>query len=479
MASKQDMVADAAPDGGSVIEENSIGFVPLAARHGKVRDLFTLWFTTNIAPLPVVTGAMAVQVYHLPLLSGIVAIVLGHLVGALVLGACSAQGPQMGLAQMIQSRGQFGRYGALLVVVFATLLYVGFFTSNIVLAAKSVHALAPAVGLPVGAIICALAAAGIGLLGYNVIHWLNRVGMWFMSAGVIFAAFELLRNMPAGVWTSGNASMIGLLSMFSLAAVWHISYACYTSDYSRYLPPSVGIRGPFLASFGGAALGAAASFTLGAIAVAGAPETADPLGMVSGAAGALGPVLMLLFVLNIVSHNALNIYGAVLSLITMAQTFAVSWMPGRKARVVMSALVLAGCLTVATLSATTFVPRFITFVIGLMVVLAPWATINIVDFYLIRRGQYDIDSFFEADGGIYGLLDAPAAIAYVAGIAVQIPFLSSSLYTGPLAVALGGLDIGWLVAPIVTGGLYLALGRNRKVAKPRAGNLIPAGAESR
>lgn len=252
--------------------------------------------------------------------------------------------------------------------------------------------------------------------------------------------------------------MVGWFAMFSLGAVWHISYACYTSDYSRYLPPSVGIRGPFLASFAGAALGAAASFILGAMAVAGAPVGADPMTQVSGAVGALAPILMLLFIFNIVSHNALNIYGAVLSLITMAQTFLASWMPGRRARIVLSVLVLGACLVVATTSADTFVPRFIGFVIGLMVVLAPWATINIIDFYVVRKGKYDIASFFEADGGVYGRLNTKAAIAYLAGIAVQLPFLTSSLYTGPFASAIGGLDIGWLVAPIVTGALYLGLG---------------------
>lgn len=456
------------------IEANSIGFVPLAERHGRVRDLFTLWFTTNIAPLPVVTGAMAIQVFGLSLGWSISAIILGHLTGALVLGACSAQGPQMGLAQMIQSRGQFGRYGALLVVVFATLLYVGFFTSNIVLAAKSVHALAPGVGLPVGAVLCAAAAAGIGILGYNVIHLLNRIGMWFMGLGLLYAAIRLGGGLSSEIVWRGGFSMVGWFAMFSLGAVWHISYACYTSDYSRYLPPSVGIRGPFLASFAGAALGAAASFILGAMAVAGAPAGADPMTQVSGSVGVLAPVLMLLFVFNIVSHNALNIYGAVLSLITMAQTFVASWTPGRTARIVMSVVVLGACLVVATTSADTFVPRFIGFVIGLMVILSPWATINLIDFYIVRKGRYDITSFFEADGGIYGRLNSRAAIAYLAGIAVQLPFLTSSFYTGPLAKAIGSLDIGWLIAPVVTGALYLGL----RVGKAEAFNERPVAAAS-
>ncbi|SMO89458.1 purine-cytosine permease family protein [Paracoccus laeviglucosivorans] len=442
-----------------VIEENSIGFVPLSQRHGRPRDLFTLWFTTNIAPLPVVTGAMAVQVFHLPLAWAFSAIVLGNIVGALVLAACSAQGPQMGLAQMIQSRGQFGRYGALLVVGFATLLYLGFFTSNIVLAAKSLHSLVPAVGLPLGAVISALAAAGIAILGYNMIHLLNRIGIWFMGLGLLLAAISLIAALPADAWLGGEVTPLGWLSMFSLAAVWHLSYACYTSDYSRYLPPSVGIRAPFMASFLGASMGTSASFFLGAIAVAGAPADADAMVLVSHSVGVLSPVLLLLFVLNIVTHNALNIYGAVLSLITMAQTFIAAWQPTRRTRVVMSVAVLIGCLIPAMLSAETFVPRFISFVVALMVVLAPWATINIVDFYVVRKGRYDIAAFFRPDGGVYGRFNGNAAKAYVAGILVQIPFLSTSFFTGPLAAHFGGLDIGWLIAPIVTGALYLRLGQ--------------------
>ena len=50
-----------------VLEKHTIGYVPPEDRHGKVRDLFTLWFGTNIAPLPVVTGAAGVTVFGLDL----------------------------------------------------------------------------------------------------------------------------------------------------------------------------------------------------------------------------------------------------------------------------------------------------------------------------------------------------------------------------------------------------------------------------
>lgn len=441
----------------TLVEANSITVVPDAERHGHVRDLFTLWFTTNIAPLPMVTGAMAVQSYGLSLGWAALAIVLGGWAGAAVLGACSAQGPRLGLAQMIQSRGQFGRYGALLVVLIAMTLYIGFFTSNTVLGARSLHTLAPGVALPVGAAACALAAAAIGLLGYGVIHWLNRVGMVVMAAALVAAFAAVLWHMPRAELLASRVTPLGFVSTFSLAAVWHISYACYTSDYSRYLPRSVGLWRPFILSTSGAALGASAAFIFGAAAVAGAPAGAEPMTVIATRTGWLGPVLMALFLMNIISHNALNMYGAVLSIITAVQTFVARWIPGRRARMVLSVVVLGGCLAMATLSATVFVPHFIALVILLLLVLAPWTTINITDFYLIRRGDYDTQAMFAPDGGRYGLFRRPAVIAYLLGIAVQIPFLASSLYTGPVARALGGLDIGWMVAMPVTYLAYRAL----------------------
>ena len=51
----------------------------------------------------------------------------------------SAQGPQLGLPQMIQSRPQFGYVGALLVWLFAYLQYAGFNVFNSILAGDSMN----------------------------------------------------------------------------------------------------------------------------------------------------------------------------------------------------------------------------------------------------------------------------------------------------------------------------------------------------
>ncbi|MCJ1888351.1 cytosine permease [Pseudomonas sp. LA21] len=453
-----------------LIENHTVDYVPPAERHGRSRDLFTLWFSTNIAPLPVVTGAMAVQVFHLDLLWGLIAIVLGHMFGGVFLALASAQGPQMGIPQMVQSRGQFGRYGALLIVFFTALIYVGFFISNIVLAGESIQGLVPSTPTPLAIILGALGATAIGVIGYRFIHTLNRIGTWVMG-GALLVGFAIMfgGELPADFFSRGAFNLSGFLATMCLGIIWQISFAPYTSDYSRYLPASVGIGKPFLATFAGAVAGTSLSFSFGAVAVLATPEGTEAMVAVKQATGMFGPVLMLLFLLNIISHNALNLYGAVLSIVTSIQTFAGSWTPSVRVRVVLSSVVLAGSCVMALGASANFISHFIGLILAMLVVLVPWASINLVDFYLIKRGRYDIQSIFRRDGGVYGRFNPHAIIAYFLGIIVQLPFANTALFVGPYANYIDGVDLSWLVGLLVICPLYYCLatrGQAREMSQP-------------
>ena len=50
----------------------------------------------------------------------------------------SAQGPRLGLPQMISSRAQFGVYGAVVPLVLVVVLYLGFAATGTVLAGQAV-----------------------------------------------------------------------------------------------------------------------------------------------------------------------------------------------------------------------------------------------------------------------------------------------------------------------------------------------------
>jgi len=438
-----------------LIEKHTIGYVPPQDRHGKVRDLFTLWFGGNIAPLPIVTGALGVQLFHLNLVWGIVAILVGHLVGGVLMALHSAQGPQMGIPQMIQSRAQFGSLGALLVVVIAGVMYIGFFASNIVLAGKSLHGVVDTVPVPVGIVIGALGSGIIGIIGYRFIHVLNRIGTWVLGIGIVVGFGYIFSHVQSDDFlTRGSFNISGWLATVSLAALWQIAFAPYVSDYSRYLPADVKVSSTFWTTYLGSALGSSLSFVFGAVAVLAIPAGVDTMDAVKLATGAIGPLMLVLFLLSVISHNALNLYGAVLSIITLVQTFAYRWIPTAKSRAVLSLIVLAACCVVAVFASADFIGHFVDMVLVLLVVLVPWTAINLIDFYVIHKGDYDIQSIFKVDGGIYGRYNPQALLAYAVGIAVQIPFMNTPLYVGPVSAHIDGADLSWLVGLLVTSPLY-------------------------
>src|SRR6202007_416689 len=68
----------------------------------------------------------------------LIALLCGQLVGGAVMALHAAQGPQLGLPQMISSRVQFGVYGAVIPIVAVCLMYIGFSASGCVLAGQAI-----------------------------------------------------------------------------------------------------------------------------------------------------------------------------------------------------------------------------------------------------------------------------------------------------------------------------------------------------
>src|SRR4051794_25165013 len=117
-------------------EVRSIDYVPLAERHGKVWSQGPLWFMSNAQIATLAVGTFS-AVGGGNLFWSLIAIIGGALLGTFFMAFHAAQGPQLGLPQMIQSRPQFGYIGALLVWLFAYLQYAGFNVFNTILAGQA------------------------------------------------------------------------------------------------------------------------------------------------------------------------------------------------------------------------------------------------------------------------------------------------------------------------------------------------------
>ena len=449
-----------APPSGQV-EQRTIEHVPVDERHGRARDLFTVWFGSNIMLLTIITGALATTVFGQPLWAGALAIILGNVIGGVVMALHAAQGPQMGVPQMLQTRAQFGSYGSLLVVVLVVFMYLGFFASNAVLGGQ---ALAKVTGLPVNWAIVIIGVISViaTVVGYSLIH--KVTALLSVVAGitllVAFIWIIAVNGVPADTWHTSGFSWVGFMATLSVAALWQIAYAPYVSDYTRYMPKDTGQRAAFWGTYTGCVLGSVLPMLLGVLVGAALP-TDDTLEGLSTLTHGVSTGVFAILAIGITATNAMNLYCGTLSTITIGQNIFPRWTPMAMSRAVTAVVLFAITLVPALLSADDFLANYANFLALLLCVLIPWTAINLVDYYVLRHGHYDISALFERDGGRYGRFNWVAIGCYLAGILVQIPFLSTTLFTGFAAKAIGGVDISWIVGLAVICPLYYVLMRPR------------------
>ena len=65
----------------------------------------------------------------------------------------------------------------------------------------------------------------------------------------------------------------------------------------------------------------------------------------------------------------------------------------------------------------------------LLVIFIPWSAVNLADYFLVRRGRYDVASFFTADGA-YGRFAWRGLLAYAIGLGAEWPSVSSRTTPG-------------------------------------------------
>jgi purine-cytosine permease-like protein len=101
----------------------------------------------------------------------------------------------------------------------------------------------------------------------------------------------------------------------------------------------------------------------------------------------------------------------------------------------------------------------------MLYLLVPWTAVNLMDYFFVRKGHYAITDFFTPKG-IYGAWGWHGIAAYVIGFAASVPFFNlSGIYEGPIAKALGDVDISWAPGLLVAAVAYYVLMRNVDLAK--------------
>ncbi|WP_224042836.1 purine-cytosine permease family protein [Paraburkholderia unamae] len=438
------------------IESRSIDYVPLSERHGKAWHLWPVWFTGDANLATIAAGAIGISLGG-NLVWAVIAVVLGNILGTLFMAFHSSQGPQLGLPQMIQSRPQFGYMGALLVWIVALVTYIGYNSFNQLMAGQTAHRLL-GTDPKLSYIVFTMLSLGLALVGYKLIHkaqrWLAFALLAVLTIYTVGVAMKV--SFPAEQLDIGNFKSTPFLIQLFSAAAYQLSWSIYVSDYSRYLPPTTGVRATFWWTFLGGLIGGVWMMLVGTAAAAfnsklEISESVQRLGdMVFPGFGTITLVLALLGLLAI---TGLNFYGASLTLLSVADSFRPT-RSGAGKRIV-SLLIVAVMATSLALSATdNFMGQFGDFLHILGYLFTPWTAINLIDFFFVRREHYSVREIFNPRG-IYGRWNWRGLVSYAVGFVSMIPFFKTEFFEGPVANALGGADVSMLIGLPVSALVYL------------------------
>ncbi|MCU1571453.1 MAG: hypothetical protein JWR33_2194 [Naasia sp.] len=453
------------------VETRSIDYVPLRERKGRLLDQATVWFAGSAQLLSLATGAIGIGL-GLNLVWTLFALALGTILGTIPVSAHATQGPHLGLPQMVQSRPQFGRYGALFIWAMAIVVYWGY----VVLGGNLIGTTATQLGwgsAPVWAIASCVAAIILAIFGYHYLHIAQRYITFALVAVILIYVIGLavLGRIPAELFDVTQTFAAGpFLVVVSAAAAYQLTWAFFVSDYSRYMPPGTKRSSIVATTSGGLFLGLFSFMAIGALCAALLPESDFITGLAETGDfvfPGLGILVLIAGGLGLIGLMAMCVYGGSLTLITAIDSIR-TVRPTRRIRLITILLVgVTGAVAAALLPTDFLNANLGTVLIVLAYLMGPWTAVNLTDFFVVRRGHYSITEMFRRDG-MYGLWHWRGIVAYLIGIVAMIPFMSIGGYQGPLWTALGGVDIAFFVGIPVAGFFYWLFCRNIDVAQEKA-----------
>lgn len=439
------------------VEGHGIDPIPDAERHGSAKDVFWLWFGSNLTFTYVINGALAVA-FGLSFWQATAVVVIGGL-SFFVIGAAGLSGVRTGTATLVISRAAFGVRGNWPAGLLNWIVSIGYTIVNTVVGTLALDALFADLGWSGGqtsravALFVTLALTfAVALWGHATVQFAERWMAYALALGFAGLLVFVLPGADTAVPAEGPGAA-GWSLAFVVMLAGPFSYLPMPADYTRYLPRTTSLKA---LTWSGALGGFLSSVALGVAGVAAATQT-DMTDAVAGAEGLLPgwfqPLFLALILGGSVTNSIITLYSSSLNL----QVLGIPWSRAR-AIVISAAVTALGSL--GALFLTDFTTSLLAFLSLLIIVFAPWGGVFLADMVL-RRCAYDSAALHTGPAGGYWYRSGwhPAGIAaLLAGMFFATLTCDSELWTGPLVAPLGGADLT-LLGAVVSAVVYVLLAR--------------------
>ncbi len=455
------------------VEQHGIDFIPENERWAKPRDLAGMWAGASVQIEYFIYGAI-LMTFGFTFAQALSLIVIGNL-SFFLLGICSLQGPDAGTTVFGTNRAAYGPNGSRIVAFFNWITQVGFEVEGLILIVGAGLVLTIKSGFDPGTsakLVFVLVAVGIQFilpfLGHativRVLRWLIIPFVVLFAVMTYFAAQHAqLDAVKHGA--SWQVYLAGLAFTITLSG---LGWTECGNDYSRYLPRNSSKKAIVGWVFLGTAVPEVLVMTLGAL-------VGTFLTTVGTSSNAFLPfihqsfipswfvVIFLIFaIVQLFAINSLDLYSSGVTL----QAIGVRV---KRYQAVGIDSVVCLAITIYAVFNSSFNAYLKDFVDVVIIWIAPWVAIYLVD-WALRRYRYvpnelqktGRDGLYYRKNGFYW----PAIIAQVLGMIAAMtglnPTFSVPTWMNPIAAATGSdsftrADFSIFLGIAVGGLVYLAL----------------------
>lgn len=457
------------------IERRGVDFIPEQERHSNARNVFSVFFGGNLSLVVVVFGWLPIAL-GLSFWSGLTAALAGLGIGVLAMAPMVLFAPRTGTNNAISSSAHFGILGRTIgsaLALVASILFVAItiWTSGDALVAAAGRLFSLGAGDPLYLVVYALVAAGIiavAIFGHGTIVYLaQRVAVPVCGIALLLGFISYAGDFDPGAYEPGGYALGSFWPTWvlaaSLVASGPVSYMPIVGDYARYVSRGgTSDRRLLLALASGTFLGCILPISFGLFA---ASTWADPTvglvpGLVDSAPGWLVAAILALALAGAIGQGTLSLYSTGLDLEALVPFLA------RVPASVATGTAAFGLVVVGALvfDAVDSISAVVTLLISMIV---PWAAIMVAGLAMVR-GRYDTVELqayaAKRRGGLYWFRagwNPSATIAWALGAAVGLLACATSLYTGPIAAKLSGVDVSFVLSGAVGLVAYVVLLRLR------------------
>ena len=457
--------------GDLALESQGIAPIPADSRYGGVHRMFTVWFTPNMELSGVFTGTLAV-VFGLGFQLGLVAIIVGTIIGSLPVAILCTWGPRTGTAQVPLARLPFGKT----IVLPGTVQWLSSIAWDALVGLFGGQAAQLLFHVPfwLGVAIVLMLEGAVSVYGYEFVHRLEEWGSAVLILLFVVLTVKIFQHhivLPHNT-LHGGALFGAFVLMVTISLSGGLSWASYASDYSRYMKPDSSTAAIFWLTLAGLTASYVWVETIGlaAASVLGNQTAAGVRTLMGG--GFLGVLALIAIVFGAITSNAMNDYTG---------SLAFQALGARVRRPIIAAVVaVIAFAAILWMNAGDTSGKFENLLLFTSYWIAPFCAIVMIDWHY-NKEKYT-PSFLRGALAFRNLGNGwPAIVAFVVAFGVMVPFMNTSIVVGPIANALKGADLAFYVGFVVAGVLYYVLRRvavsqeARRADAPTVGVATPGG----